>query len=289
MVKDISRRNFTRKLTCSALGFGSLETLRSGIAGAAPKCPPAVALQLYTIRDLTAKDFTGTLQTVAKLGYDGVEFAGYGGLYAKEMRKRLDDLGLRSAGSHEGFDRLKNNLNEVIEYNLAIGNRWLVCPSMPRERRGLGAAGFREFGKELNAIGARAAEQGMQLCYHNHDFEFVKVDERSLIDFLLEASDPELVQAEVDVYWVQYAGSDPAAFIERYSGRCPLIHMKDMADDAERSFAPVGTGVLNMKKIIRAAGKNNAAWYIVEQDASKQPILDSVAASLQNLRELLKG
>ncbi len=286
--ESISRRDFTGKLTGSALGIGCLAGLRSVSVEAASKHPLPIGLQLYTVRDLAAKDFTGTLREVAKMGYDGVEFAGYGGLSADELRKRIDDLGLLCAGTHEGFERLEKNLNEVIEYNKTIGNRFLVCPSMPEEWRNKGADGFKAFGEKMNAIGERAAQSDMQLCYHNHSFEFKEENGQLLIESLLLASDPKLVQSEVDVYWVKYADQDPAAWIRRHSGRCPLIHMKDMAKE-DRSFAPVGTGILDSKGVIKAARANNAAWYIVEQDSSKRPILGEVATSLKNLRQLLKG
>lgn len=284
--KSISRRDFTTRLTIPALGLGCMAALRGGNAEAAPTLP--IALQLYTVRDLTGKDFTGTLKEVAKIGYDGVEFAGYGKLPAKDLRKLLDDLGLRCAGTHEGFDRLEKNLDEVIEYNKIIGNRFLVCPSMPEEWRNRGAEGFTAFGERMNPIGERAMKTGMQLCYHNHNFEFKEENGALLIESLLKAADPKLVKSEVDVYWVEYAGQDPAAFITRHSGRCPLIHMKDMAK-VDRGFAPVGTGTLDTKGIIKAARANKAAWYIVEQDSSKLPILGEITISLKNLRELLKG
>lgn len=281
----MDRREFTLALTGSAFGLAAL----TGEADAAPKRKGQAAIQMYTLRDLTAKDFTGTLEAVAKIGYDAVEFAGYGGLEAKDLKKRLDDLGLRCAGTHEGFERLEKNLDEVIEYNKTIGNRYLVCPSMPGEWRDKGADGFRAFGERMNPIGEKAKKAGMRVCYHNHDFEFAKDNGKYLIDYLFEAADPKLVGAEVDVYWVKRGGEDPAAFILRHVDRCPLIHMKDMADDTDRSFAPVGTGTLDLKAVVAAARKARAEWFTVEQDSSKKPILGEVEISLKNLRELLKA
>jgi len=289
MEVKMTRREFTRALSGTTLGLGAL-TAAGGEAEAAfwnRKKP--VALQLYTVRELASKDFTGTLEKVAKIGYDGVEFAGYGGLSSKEMKQRLNDLGLKCAGTHEGFERLEKNLGEIIDYNREIGNIFLVCPSMPGEWREKGADGFRAFGERMNVIGEKVKKAGMRLCYHNHSFEFQKENGKYLIDYLFEAADPQLVGAEVDVYWVQHGGENPAAFIRRHSKRCPLIHMKDMASDANRSFAPVGTGVLDNKDIIQAARDARAVWYTVEQDSSKMPILGEIETSLKNLRELLKG
>ncbi|MCE5252585.1 sugar phosphate isomerase/epimerase [bacterium] len=286
-----TRREFTARSAAviSAVGFGSfIPPEKSQAAEKQPKTAP-VGLQLYTLRELTEKDFTGTLKKVAAIGYDGVEFAGYGGLSAVELKKLIDDLGLKCAGTHEGFENLEKKLDETIAFNAGIGSSFIICPSMPGEWRDKGAEGFKAFGERMNKIGAAVKKAGMQLCYHNHNFEFKKENDKFLIEYLYETADPELVKAEVDVYWVQFAGENPAAFIRRYGKRCILIHMKDMADDADRSFAPVGTGVLDMKSIVRASKEANAAWFIVEQDRTKRPPLEAVGISLKNMRTLLKS
>ena len=150
-----------------------------------------------------------------------------------------------------------------------------------------GAKSFKEFGEKLTAIGAKCKEAGLQLCYHNHSFEFEQVDGKYGLDILFDAADPELVQAEVDVYWVQHAGEDPAELIRRYLNRCPLLHMKDIADDEEKSFAEVGEGILDFEAIIEASNVGGTQWYIVEQDRCKNPPLESIATSLKNLRGML--
>lgn len=291
MKKDeITRRDFTGKLAAGALfGIGGLMAQCTTMKVKHQKGKQTqVGLQLYTVRDLTKKDFAGTLKQVAQIGYDSVEFAGFGGLSAKEVKKLLDDLGLACAGSHEEYDGLSKNLSAVIDFNLAIGNSYIVCPSMPKVWRGKGAERFKAFGEKLTEIGRTVNKSGMQFCYHNHNFEFEKADGKYLIDYLLESSDPKAVKSEVDVYWVQYANADPVAFINKYSTRCPMIHMKDMASDEKRSFAPVGAGIMDMKSIVQAARKAKAARYIVEQDTSKGPVLEAIAVSLKNMRELLK-
>jgi sugar phosphate isomerase/epimerase len=286
---EITRRDFTKGLAAGALlGAGGLITANSIESQSQKSNRTPVGLQLYTVRDLTGKDFSGTLKKVAEIGYDSVEFAGFGNLTAKEIRTLLDDLGLSCAGSHEGFDRLNSSLSEVIDFNQAIGNSYIVCPSIPQEWRSKGVDGFKKFGEKLSAIGADLKKSGMQLCYHNHDFEFERAGRKYLIDYMFEFSDPKLVQAEVDVYWIKYANADPVRFINRYSGRCPLIHMKDMANDEKRSFAPVGAGIMDMKSIVEAARSAKAVNYIVEQDSTTGPVLEEIAISLKNMRELLK-
>ncbi len=285
----ISRRSFTKTITGAAAGLGCLAAARPGTADAQTKKKEVVAVQLYTVRDLTAKDFTGTVKEVARIGYDAVEFAGYGGLAAKDMKKLLDDLGLGCAGTHEGFERLDKSLSEVIDYNKVIGNHWIGCPSMPRQFTEKGADGFKAFGEKMNAIGEKVAAAGMELYYHNHSFEFKKEGGKYLLDYLWEASNPKFVKAEIDVYWVKDGGEDPAAYIAKLKGRCPLLHMKDMTSGTPKTYAPVGTGILDMKVIVKAGRSAGVRCYVVEEDTTQIPPLESIAISCKNMRELLKG
>lgn len=242
-----------------------------------------VALQLYTVRSETAKDFIGTLRDVARMGYAGVELAGTGSLRATELKAVLDDLNLARAGSHVGIDPLEKELGRAIEFNLELGNPYMVCPGVPEARRS-SADGYRALAASFDAIGAECRKHGLTFAYHNHHAEFQTFDGQYGLDILYGASDPDLVKAEVDTYWVQYAGEDPAAYIRRYPGRCPLIHLKDMADDADRSFAEVGEGILDFDAIFAACEVGGARWYIVEQDTCKRPPLESARLSLENLK-----
>jgi len=241
-----------------------------------------VALQLYTVRDETAKDFLGTLEKVAQIGYEGVEFAGTGGLSPSELKKALNDPGLKPAGSHVGIDQLKGNLDAVIEYNLEIGNKYVVCPYMPEEMRG-SASQWREAAETLSEIGAKCREKGLILCYHNHAFEFQKFDGKYGFDILYESSDPECLKAEIDTFWVKFGGGDPAEYIRKLAGRCPLIHLKDMGEDG-KTFMEVGEGIMDFQAIFDASEKGGVEWYIVEQDVCQRPSLESARISFENLR-----
>ncbi len=247
-----------------------------------------VALQMYTLRDAAARDFVGTLRQVAEIGYAGVEFAGTGGLSADDLRRLLVDLNLRVAGSHTGLPELETNLNAALDYNQALGNEFVVCPWLPQERRG-SADAYRALGEVLNRAGAACKARGMQLCYHNHDFEFQQFEGQYGLDILYAATDPELVQAELDTYWIKKGGTDPAAYIRQYAGRCPLIHLKDIAADEGGSFAEVGEGTQDWPAIFSASETAGARWYIVEQDSCPRPPLESIAISLRNLRAMGKA
>ena len=244
-----------------------------------------VALQMYTVRDESAKDFVGTLRKVAEIGYAGVELAGTGGLSAKELKEVLDDLGLQRAGNHTGMDALRGDLQAAIEFNLEFGNPYVVLPSLPGEWREDGE-GFRSACGPLNEVGAACKKNGLTFCYHNHSFEFQKFDGKYGLDILYEGTDPELVKGEVDTYWVQHGGEDPAAYIRKYAGRCPLIHLKDMEDAPDRAFTEVGNGILDFEAIFAASEAGGAEWYIVEQDTCKRPSLESARISFENLKKM---
>lgn len=241
-----------------------------------------VAVQLYTLREETSKDFIGTLEKVAEIGYKGVEFAGYGNLTASQMKSCLDRLGLKPAGSHVGIDLLTNNLDEVIEYNLEIENPYIVCPWAKYETM----EEYLEAAHLFNTIGEKCRKKGLQFCYHNHAHEFKVFNGVYGLDILFSETDPELVKAEIDTYWVQYAGIDPVEYIKKYSGRCPLIHQKDMEAGEGRGFAEVGNGIMDIESIYKASVEIGAQWFIVEQDECKRPAMESVRISYENLRNM---
>lgn len=241
-----------------------------------------VALQLYTLRDEMTKDFVGTVRKVAELGYEGVEFAGYGGLSPAELKRLLDECGLRVAGSHTWIDRLNNGLEQEMEYAQAIGLKHLVVPFSPPEWRST-ADDCKRFAERLNETGAKTKAAGVTLVYHNHDFEFAMFDGQYILDIFLAHSDPDLVQLELDCYWALKAGVDPEAYMRKHAGRIPLLHVKDMTAPPESTFAEVGEGVIDWNPIFAAAEVAGAQWYIVEQDRCARPPLESVAISRQNL------
>src|SRR5688500_4147853 len=162
------------------------------------------AIQLYTLRDLTAKDFAGTVKQVAAVGYKYVEMAGYGDLAdAKAARKALDDAGLTACSAHFGIDVLENNLGQVMLDAETLGVDTVVCPYLPEERR-KDAAGYAAAGKMLEEISNHLHQRGVMLAYHNHSFEFQKFDGKYGLDILLDNAAPHLLKAQIDVYWVRH-------------------------------------------------------------------------------------
>ncbi len=241
-----------------------------------------VAVQLYTLRDALKEDFMGTLEKVAKIGYQGVEFAGFGGFDALELKEKLETLNLKPAGAHISLDELKNNLQEIIKYNLQLGNKYIVCPWASFTKR----EDYIDLAKTLDNIGKELKEADLQLCYHNHAHELELYDGAYALDLLFNQVDSEYLKAEIDTYWVTYAGLDAIEYMKKYSGRTPLIHIKDMAATKEKEFTEIGNGTIDIKAISEQAKNNGAQWLIVEQDICKINPLDSVKISFDNLKKM---
>jgi len=220
---------------------------------------------------------------VADIGYAAVELAGYGGLSVQEVAGLLADNHLKVAGSHISLDTIEADVSKVIEENLALSNTHIVVPYLGDDRRGT-AADYEAVAASLNKYGETLRASGMTLCYHNHDFEFKPLEDGRLgEDIILDGTDPIFVKAEVDSYWILKAGHDPVAFIRKHSGRVPLLHLKDM-DPEDKSFAPIGTGLLPLDELIAAAGEIGTEYLIVEQDVCKGPALEAVTLSYNNLK-----
>jgi sugar phosphate isomerase/epimerase len=282
--KSISRREFGKNLAAAgaAITLGSMATKLN----AAADLP--IGIQLYTVRDELKKDFKGTLAQVAKIGYKHFEFAGYGGMEAGELDQYVKSLDATVCGTHEGYEGLVKDTAAVLAFNKTIGNKMIVVPSMPGNFSRGGVADIEKFAQTLNTFGAEAKKLGMQICYHNHWFEFKKIDsDRTIFDVLFGAADKKLVKSELDVAWAAYADVDLVELMHRYKGRILALHMKDL--DKDKKLAPVGEGVIDMKTVIKTAHKIGVKWYIVEQDTTRsgKDIMDEIAISYNNMVKLL--
>lgn len=241
-----------------------------------------IGLQLYTVRDALAADFAGTIKKVAEIGFAGVELAGHGDLSVAELKRLLDDNNLKVAGSHIGIDQLENDIARVIDENLTLANQYIVIPWIGEDRR-QGADGYRKLGETFNALGETLRSSGLTLAYHNHAFEFEKQDGEYGLDILYASSDPQLVKAEIDTYWVLTGGEDPVAYVSKYSGRVPLMHLKDR-DPSDGFFAEVGTGDLPVDGLVEAANNIGTEWLLVEQDSCRRDPMESISISFANLK-----
>ncbi|MFY4775362.1 sugar phosphate isomerase/epimerase family protein [Metabacillus sp. RGM 3146] len=244
-----------------------------------------ISVQMYTLREECEKDFIGTLEKVAGLGFEGVEFAGFYGMDPAVLKKELDRLGLRASGSHFPLRPLEENFEENLKAQKTLGSRYLIVAypldRMEREEE------YTELAEKLNKMGKRCREEGITLCYHNHDFELKLFGNRTGFDILLQETSQEYVKAEPDVYWITYAGKDPVEWIQSYKGRTPLIHLKDMTKDSARTFAPLGKGSIEFKPVIDLEEEAGVEWWVIEQDECDGSPLESIQASIEYLKNQL--
>lgn len=246
-------------------------------------------LQLYTIRELCEKDFLGTLREVAEWGYDGVQFAGFYDLPAKQLKQSLNEFGLKPAGSHTGLDQLtEDELKRQIEYNQEIGNDLLVLAYLTEENR-RNLDDYKRVSETLNHAGQLLKREGMKLGYHNHEFEFVKHGEKSGYDIFLAETDPSLVAFELDCYWAAFSGYEPSEFMKKLGDRLVTLHMKDMAiKESEKQSTILGSGVLDLPSIVKTGKELDVSWYIVEQEHFETDLQTAVKENVKVLQKLLK-
>ena len=255
-------------------------------------------LALYTVREDMSKDPTETLEKVAGTGYAYVEAAGYKegkyyGMEPGEFRKSLMTLGLTPMSTHQPTITLEN-ADQLISDAKEAGFKYFVIPVPPKghytrdpETRKRHMDGDLEpLVEMLNTIGKKCKEQGLSLLYHNHDFEYEKNAQGIVpIEYMIENTDPEYVNFQMDLYWVTKAGSDPVAYFDKYPGRFKAWHVKDM--DKEGNFAPVGTGTIDFKRILKEKKKSGMEFYLVEQDRNfETPPLQAIKISHEGLVNL---
>ena len=243
-----------------------------------------IALQLYTVREQTGQDFIGTLRQLADMGYRALEFAGYGGTPVAELRSAMDEFGLHAISAHVPFPQLENSPQQTIEDLHTLGCQHAVVPGIPEERRST-VEQVSALADTFNRLGETCRGEGLQFGYHNHAHEFAPLDGTTMFKLIAENTDPSLVSLELDLFWAQVGGMDPIAVMREYAGRTPLLHCKDMLDDAEHSDASVGAGILPYEEYLSVGAEIGAEWYIVEQDHPRNAMED-VRTSLRNLEKL---
>jgi len=250
---------------------------------------PILAAQLYTVRKSTqtAADLAATFEKVRNIGYTAVQLSAIGPIPPAEVAAMLKDADLTACNTHIPWDRLQNDLPAVIAEHEMWNCRHVAVGSLPQAYRADGEQGYLQFAKEATEVGRQLHEAGLTFSYHNHAFEFQRFGERTAIELLFDETDANYVQAEIDVYWVQYGGGDPAAWIRRVKGRMPVIHLKDMTiQDNTQIMAEVGEGNLNWPAILEACRDAGVEWYAVEQDICQTDPFDCLATSYRNLKAM---
>ncbi len=279
------RRTF---LVSSAAALGGLAAFGPVRASPRSLVPARLGVQLYTVRDIFPDDFIGTLEMIKRMGYDEVEFAGYHGREPRIVRAVLDDVGLTAPATHVPLDALRDDIGGVLEAAQTVGHAYVVLPWIDGDDRPNDVDGYRRFAEELNEIGARVQEAGVQFAYHNHDFEFDTFGGGTPgYDVMLDETDPALVAMELDLYWATHAGYDPLDYFARYPSRFPLFHVKDRTAGGE--MVSVGAGAIDFAEIFDHAEQAGLRHAFVEHDSPGEEMnaaLDSLRASYAHLDSL---
>ena len=263
---------------------------------------PLIGLQLYTVRDAMQKDPLATLAHVAKIGYTSVEGATYTGsqkfygMSPKEFAKVLKQNGLVIPSSHYMLGEEKhegksipgtilNAWDKAVDDAAEAGIKYMVCAYLTDKERG-DLDHYKYVADQLNIAGERCKKSGIQLCYHNHNFEFVKQGDQYPYDILMTA-DKDLVKMEMDLYWVKKAGQDPIALFKKHPGRFPLWHVKDMDNTPEHDFTEVGNGIIDFKEIFKDKNLAGMKYFFVEQDKCPGDPFDSITKSIKYIKSNL--
>ena len=245
-----------------------------------------IGVQLYSVREDCKKDLPGTLKAVAKMGYAGVEFAGYYDYNAQDLRKLLDENGLKCCGTHTGLDTLADDkLAATIEFNKTIGNKYLIVPWIPEELRKT-RADWQNVARRFNDLADKVKKQKMCVGYHNHHVEFQPLEGELPWDTFFGTAKPEVIM-QVDTGNCMHGGGEPVPFVSKYPGRATTVHLKEFSKTNDKAL--IGEGDMKweeMFKLCETIGKTK--WYIVEQESYACPPLECIDRCLQNLRKMGK-
>jgi sugar phosphate isomerase/epimerase len=265
-----------------------------------------VAVQVYSVRDSAEANLADTLRKIKEMGYQGVEFAGLYGLSPDYVKGLCDGIGLVPVSAHIPLDEMLADPDKTFADYAKIGCKFAAVPYVTPERRP-GAEKFEDTIRQIACLGECAKKYGITLLYHNHDFEFTKVNGEYGLDILYKEVSPEFLQTELDLCWVNVGGEEPAAFLRKYTGRAPVVHLKDFhmsgklpkhlyaligIEEEEKEeepstfeFRPVGHGMQNMPEILGACIDAGASWVVVEQDEPSMGLsrMDSIKASREYL------
>jgi sugar phosphate isomerase/epimerase len=280
-----------RALRATAREYGASERVGVASALASPLFKGPLGVQLYSVRQQAAADLPGVLAAIAQIGYKEVET--YWDVYnrpAKELRAMIADHGLSVPSGHFNYDGLESK----IDYARELGVKYMICPMLPEKMR-TAIEGFEAAAAQLNAWGEKVKKAGMQLGFHNHNYEFKSYGASTGFAALVRLTDPSLVVLEMDCYWMTQAGESPVSMLQKLGSRIKMLHLKDRPanfatsqslDDAASHFEAVGSGAIDWKSILLSAQRDHVQHYFVERDSGSMPALDSLALSYKYLTTL---
>ncbi len=274
----------TRRHFIKSLGALTIASIVSPIASARAKVKN-IGIQLYTVRNEMLTDARGTLKQLAEMGIKQIESAGsakgyYYGLSGKEMSQVCRDHGMTLRSGHVNMDnKWQQTINEAAE----TGQEYLICSSLPG--RGQTIDNYKRVSDIFNKAGEECQKLKLKFGYHNHDYEFEQQNGQVLYDVLMDNTDPKLVHMELDLGWVIASGRDPFDYFERYSGRFPLWHLKDM-DLQKKHSTELGKGSLDIVKILKHQKQSGLRYFFVEQEEYANNPIDSMKQNMQFIGKL---
>lgn len=281
----MDRRHFV-KISAGATVGGLLGLDTTGFArrawAAGDRMLDRIGVQLYTVRTLMEQDFEGTLEAVAEIGFHEVEFHDYFSRQPQQVRDLLDRLGLDAPACHFPWPLLRDDLESAIQTAKTIGHRYVILAWLPPEDRST-IEHYQDLAAFCNKAGKACKSAGLQFAYHNHDWEFQSLEDQVPFDLLLNQTDPDLVEFEMDLYWITKGGRSPFEYFDSHPGRFTLCHVKDMGKLQE--WADVGAGRIDFATIFARSEQAGLRYYFIEHDEPAEP-LDSIRASFKYLEAL---
>ena len=262
-----------------------------------------IAIQLYSVRNSMQKDAEGTLAALKNMGYDGVEFAGFYGKSAKELRNICDNLGLVPISAHMVYTALRDEIDEKIEDFVTLGVKYVAISYMQLDFHKGGAEHDGVY-ENIKAMSAKLRKNGIQLLYHNHSFEMCEIDGKRAHDWLFEAMSESELQPEIDTAWIELETGEAEQYIRKFKNRCDLVHVKsyygkdgfdELIHDPNQikprdtfDFCNFKVGRLDVPRIVNAAKESGAKWLVVEQDREDAELteLESAKINIDVLRAL---
>ncbi len=252
-----------------------------------------IGIQLYTLRDVVPKDPKGNLKLLADLGYKHLETYGYNkgilfGMTSKDFNSYVKSLGMQVTSGHYGLGKASDDGSEwekAVSEAKEAGQEFMGFGSIPNEARA-SIDSYKAACDLMNKRGEVCKKYGIRLNYHNHDFEFTKIDGQLPYDVMLSQLDPKLVGMEMDLYWVVYAGADPLDYFKKYPGRFEQWHIKDMDKTDRKKNTDIGTGTIDFRKLLAKAQEAGLKHWYMEQEEYPVSSTESVKASIGYLKTL---
>jgi sugar phosphate isomerase/epimerase len=261
----ISRRAFLAAAACAPESVAARQRL-----------PVPMGLEIYSLRGEARRDLPGTLALIRQFGFKEVEGGEFYGHSAAQFRKLLDENGLKLTSMMAAYDRLNSDINSVADDAHTLGTEYVVCSTVPHRKK-LTAEDCAQATGSLNRFGEHLAKAGLRCCYHIHGIEFGKSPDGTLFDTLANGTNPRFANFEMDIFWIVFAYQDPVKLLHRYPGRFPLMHVKDIrkgttlggspGDVREEASVPLGTGLVDIPAVLRAARETGVRHYYIEDEA----------------------